>query len=214
VIKPGTMINDFFTHEDFLPTLAAAAGNTTVVDDCLKNCELGSESYYAHLDGYDLMPYFKGETKESARKEFLYWSDDGDLFALRYQNWKVAFIEQYHEGFEIWSKEYTYLRVPMIYNLRSDPFERGPQSFLYTDWMFHRVYVLVPAQALVGQWLQTFKDYPPMRPQRIGDMNAQWTRRRNSDLIGDFLRLLVDRVPGVVWVVLGHGRCNGLRVGA
>jgi len=168
VIKPGTVYNDFFAHEDFLPTLAAAAGDTTVVNDCMKNCQLGSQSYHVHLDGYNLIPFFKGDVKESPRKEFLYWSDDGDLFALRYQNWKVSFIEQYHEGFDIWSKEYTHLRVPMIYNLRSDPFERGPESFLYTDWMFHRAYALVPAQALVAQWLQTFKDYPPrQRPAKF-----------------------------------------------
>jgi len=160
VIKPGTIYNQFFAHEDFLPTFAAAAGNPDIVQQCMGNCQLGADSFHVHLDGYNLIPFFKGEVKESPRKEFLYWSDDGDLFAIRVLDWKIAFFEQYNEGFAIWQREYTKLRVPMMYNLRSDPFERGPSSFLYDDWAAHRVFIQVPAQAIVANWLATFKDYP------------------------------------------------------
>jgi arylsulfatase len=160
VIKPGTVYNQFFSHEDFLPTFAAAAGNPDIVDQCMKNCQLGGDSFHVHLDGYNLIPFFKGEVKESPRKDFLYWSDDGDLFAIRVLDWKIAFIEQYHEGLGIWEQEFTRLRVPQIYNLRADPFERGPYSFAYPDWKVHRAYLLVPAQAIVARYLESFKEFP------------------------------------------------------
>jgi len=160
VIKPGTIYSQFFAHEDFIPTFAAAAGNANIVEQCMKTCQLGSNSYHVHLDGYNLMPFFKGEVKDSPRKDFLYWSDDGDLFAIRVLDWKIAFFEQYHEGMGVWQGEYTKLRVPMLYNLRADPFERGPESVFYNDWMIHRVFVQVPAQAIVANWLSTFKEYP------------------------------------------------------
>jgi len=160
IIKPGTTYNQFFAHEDLLPTFAAAAGNPDIVDQCMKNCTLGAQSFHVHLDGYNLMPFFKGDVKDSPRKEFLYWSDDGDLFALRVLDWKIAFFEQYAEGIGVWQAEYTKLRIPMLYNLRADPFERGPSSIFYNDWMVHRVFVQVPAQAIVANWLSSFKEYP------------------------------------------------------
>jgi arylsulfatase A-like enzyme len=160
VIKPGTIYNDFFAHEDFLPTFAAAAGDTDVVARCMKGCQSGGKSFKVHLDGYNLLPYFKGEVKESPRKEFLYWSDDGDLFAIRVLNWKVSFIEQYHTGFDVWKKGFEHLRVPNVYNLRADPFERGPESFLQADWQVDRAYLLVPSQAIVAKWLESFKEFP------------------------------------------------------
>jgi arylsulfatase len=160
VIKPGTIFTQFFAHEDFIPTLAAAAGDPNIVSECMKTCKLGAKSFHVHLDGYNLLPFFKGEVKESPRKEFLYWSDDGDLFAIRTGDWKISFIEQYHEGFEVWSKEYTKLRVPFLYNLRADPFERGPESIEYSLWHTHHVFLLVPAQVEVAKWLESFKQYP------------------------------------------------------
>ena len=160
VIKPGTVYSDFFAHEDLLPTFAAAAGNPDIVQQCLKSCTSEGKSFHVHLDGYNLIPFFKGEVAQSPRKEFLYWSDDGDLFAIRVMNWKIAFIEQYHEGIDIWKMDYTRLRAPMIYNLRSDPFERGPNSIEYNDWLAHRMFLMVPAQAIVAQWLSSFKEYP------------------------------------------------------
>jgi arylsulfatase len=160
VIKPGTIYNQFFAHEDLLPTFAAAAGNANIVDQCMKTCQLGTKSFHVHLDGHNLMLFFEGEVKESPRKEFLYWSDDGDLFAIRVLDWKISFIEQYHTGLDIWRMDYTRLRAPLTYNLRSDPFERGPQSLEYDDWMAHRAFLIVPAQAVVAKWLSSFKEFP------------------------------------------------------
>src|SRR6476646_2555048 len=151
VIKPGTVVNDFFAHEDFLPTFAAAAGDTDVVARCMKGCQSGKKTFKVHLDGYNLIPYFKGEVKESPRKEFLYWSDDGDLLAIRVNQWKVAFKIQEHTGLDVWKREFTSLRGPDIYNIRADPFERGPESFEYDKWVVDRSYLMVPAQAIVGQ---------------------------------------------------------------
>jgi arylsulfatase len=160
VIKPGTVYNQIFAHEDILPTFAAAAGDTDVVERCAKGCQLGKKTSKVHLDGYNLLPFFKGDAKDSPRQEFLYWSDDGDLVALRYQQWKVAFKEQEHTGFGVWEREFTNLRVPALYNLRADPFDRGPESFEYGKWKFDRVFVLVPAQAMVAKWLESFKEFP------------------------------------------------------
>ena len=159
-IKPGTIYSEFFAHEDLLPTLAAAAGDADIVEQCKHTCQLGSKSFHNHLDGYNLMPFFKGEVKESPRREFLYWSDDGDLFALRYSDWKVVFIEQNHEGLQIWTEGFNKLRVPKIFNVRADPFERGDSSFLYDDWMVRRIFLTYGAQGLVARWLKSFQEFP------------------------------------------------------
>jgi arylsulfatase len=161
VIKPGTIFNQFFAHEDFLPTFAAAAGNPNIVQQCLTSCTSEGKSFHVHLDGYNLVPFFTGETTTSPRKDFLYWSDDGDLFAIRVLDWKVSFIESYSTGLGIWRDAFVKLRAPILYNLRSDPFERGPNSSWYDDWVARRAFLVVPAQAVVNQWLTTFKDYPP-----------------------------------------------------
>ncbi|HSJ03465.1 MAG: arylsulfatase, partial [Verrucomicrobium sp.] len=124
------------------------------------------------------------EVKESPRKEFLYWSDDGDLMALRHGNWKVAFLEQngkvsaeFPTG--AWGSEFTKLRVPKLYNLRSDPFERGPEGQLYAGWMAERVFLIVPAQALAAQWLATFKEFPPR--QKPASFNLDEVMRKMSE---------------------------------
>ncbi len=106
------------------------------------------------------MPFFKGDVKESPRKQFLYWSDDGDLFAIRLNDWKISFNEQYHTGVGVWQNDYTKLRLPMLYNLRSDPFERGPESIFYDDWMVKRSFLYVPAQAARSPVAPSFKEYP------------------------------------------------------
>jgi arylsulfatase len=127
----------------------------------MKGCQLGKKSFKVHLDGHNLMPFFKGEVKESPRKEFLYWSDDGDLLAVRVQNWKIAFKEQDHSGgLNVWRREFTNLRAPKMYNLRADPFERGPESFEYDKWMADRAFLIVPSQAVVARWLSSFKEFP------------------------------------------------------
>jgi arylsulfatase len=163
VIKPGTVSNEIFSHQDMLPTLAAAAGDLGIVEKLKKGTKLGKKTFKNHIDGYNLLPFLKGEAKENPRKGYLYWSDDGDLFALRYGNWKVLFMEQHYKGFDVWAKPFVSLRMPKIFNLRSDPFERGDEdaSIGYQKWYVDRLFLFVPAQALVGQFLETFKEFPP-----------------------------------------------------
>ena len=179
MIKPGTIFNEFFAHEDLLPTFAAAAGETNLVDHVKKGYTCGDRTYRVHLDGHNLIPFFKGEVKESPRKEFLYWSDDGDLFAIRALDWKISFSEQYHQGQAIWDHEYTRLRLPNIYNLRADPFERGTYSSWYPDWKARRTFLIYPATAVLARWLNTFKEFPiRQKPARF---NVDEVIRRLSE---------------------------------
>jgi arylsulfatase A-like enzyme len=160
MITPGTIYNDMFAHEDLLPTFAAAGGDPDVVERCKKGCQSGNKTFKVHLDGYNLLPFFKGEVKESPRREFLYWNDDGELVAVRVHDWKISFKEQEHHGIDVWRREFTNLRAPKIYDLRADPFEQGDTSMEYDKWMMERAFLLVPSQALVARWLETFKEFP------------------------------------------------------
>ena len=163
VIKPGTVSNEMFSHTDMLPTLAAVAGEFAAVEKLKQGYKSGNKTFKVHIDGYNLLPLIKGEVKESPRKGFLYWSDDGDLMALRVGNWKVTFMEQRAHGFDVWKEPMVALRAPDIYNLRSDPFERGKEdgTLFYGKWMADRSFLLVPAQAIVGEFLKTFQQFPP-----------------------------------------------------
>ncbi|MCP3388870.1 arylsulfatase [Bradyrhizobium sp. CCGB12] len=166
VIKPGTTINDVCAHEDFIPTFAAMAGEPDLVEKLKKGHTLNGKSFKVHLDGYNLLPFLKGEVDESPRNEFLYWSDDGDLMALRVDNWKVAFMEQNTEltpkaPMGPWTGQFTKLRGPKLYNLRSDPFEKGDDSIKYGSWLIDRTFLLVPAQAVVARYIDSFRDFPP-----------------------------------------------------
>ena len=132
---------------------------------------VGDQTFKVHLDGHNLLPFFKGEAKESPRKNFVYWNDDADLLALRVGNWKVSFLEQNTNSLPeapmgAWQGQFTKLRAPKLYNLRSDPFERGPESQNYTDWFEHRVFMIVPAQGIVARYLESFKEFHnvPSRP--------------------------------------------------
>jgi arylsulfatase A-like enzyme len=166
VIRPGTVVNDICAHEDFIPTFAAAAGEPDLVDKVLKGHALNGKTFKVHLDGKNLLPFLKGDSKETPREEFLYWSDDGDLMAIRFREWKVTFMEQHTEPdpklpLGVWQGQFTRLRAPMLYNLRSDPFEKGTNSINYGDWSAHRMFMFVPAQAFVARWLDSFKEFPP-----------------------------------------------------
>ena len=166
VIKPGTVVNDICAHEDFIPTFAAANGDTDLVERLKKGSTLNGKTFKVHLDGYNLLPFLKGDAKETPRKEFLYWSDDGDLMGLRVNQWKVAFMEQHTEvnpktPLGVWQGNFTKLRAPMLYDLRADPFERGSTSMYYGDWVARRLFLIVPAQAIVARYIDSFKEFPP-----------------------------------------------------
>ena len=169
-IKPGTIVNDIGAHEDMLTTLVAAAGDTTAKDELLKGRKVGNMTYKVHLDGYDLGPALKGSA-EWPRKEFIYWTDDGSVAALRYGNWKVTFLEQEEEGLKVWQNPFTQLRAPKITNLRMDPFERAEHenSVGFQRWYLDRMFIIAPAGAYVGKWLQSFKEFPPR--QKPGSFN-------------------------------------------
>lgn len=160
-IPASTTYNEAFSHCDLVPTFAAAGGDPDIVAKCLKGTQLGSKNVKVHLDGYNLMPFFKGEAKETPRKEFIFWNDDGQLVAIRYEQWKAVFLEQNNKGIGVWSGQFTALRLPKLFNLRSDPFERGDESILYNKWMADRAFVQVPMQAFAANWLQSFKEFPP-----------------------------------------------------
>jgi arylsulfatase A-like enzyme len=166
VIKPGTVINNMFAHEDMIPTLLAAAGNTTVKEDLLKGKKIGDMTYKVHLDGYNLLPFLKGDVKETPRREFIYWTDGGSVAALRYDNWKISFLRQNSVGIKVWETPFEELRWPMLTNLRMDPFERASdESTGHPQWAAERMFSLAPASFFVGQWLQSFRDFPPrMKP--------------------------------------------------
>jgi arylsulfatase len=162
-IPAGSVTNEIVHHMDWLPTFAAAAGNDTIKEDLLDGEKLGARKYKVHLDGYNILPLITGQAEKSARNEIFYFSDDGDLTALRYGDWKLIFLEQRVEGtLQAWAEPFVPLRVPLIFNLRRDPYERSQKtSNTYYDWLIDRAYLLVPAQAYVGRFLSTFKDYPP-----------------------------------------------------
>jgi len=163
-IASGSVSNQIMHHMEWLPTLLAAAGAPTIKEDLLKGGvrAIGRE-YKVHLDGYNALPYLTGASKESPRQEIFYFSDDGDLTALRYRDWKILFMEQKVPGtFRVWQEPFVPLRVPFIFNLRRDPYERATiTSNTYYDWLVDRAFLLVPAQAYVGRFLATFQDFPP-----------------------------------------------------
>lgn len=166
VIEPGSISNDIVHHMDMMPTFLAAAGKTDIKEDLLngyRSKALGRK-YKVYLDGYNVLDHIKDPKKvKSPRHEVFYFSDTGDLTALRYDDWKLVFLEQKTKGgLRVWMDPWTELRVPLIFNLRRDPYERAQfTSNTYYDWMMDRIYLLVPAQQYVGNFLSTFKEYPP-----------------------------------------------------
>jgi arylsulfatase A-like enzyme len=162
VIEPGSVYNDVFSHEDMLPTLLAAAGDPDIKQKLLNGHSANGRKYKVHLDGYNLLPYLQGEAEEAPRKEFIYWTDDGQISALRYGNWKLVFMEQRAHGFDVWQEPFVTLRLPKLFNLRTDPFERADHEGIdYSRWRIDRIFLLVPAQAFVARWLESFRDFPP-----------------------------------------------------
>ena len=162
-IKAGTWSNEIMHHMDWLPTFLAAAGDADIKEKLLKGHKAIGRKYKVHLDGYNFLPYLTGKEDKGPRKEIFYFSDDGDLTALRYNDWKLIFMEQRVAAtLQAWAEPFVPLRVPLMFNMRRDPYERAQiTSNTYYDWLIDRVYLMVPAQAYVGQFLKTFKEYPP-----------------------------------------------------
>jgi len=162
-IKPGSVSNEIVAHLDWAPTFLAAAGVPDVKEQLLKGMKVGDTTFKVHLDGYNLLPYLTGQTTKSPREEFFYFNDDGGLDALRYDNWKFVFSEQRIEGtMRIWAEPFVTLRLPKIFNLRTDPYERADiTSNTYYEWLVEHLYLLVPVQKIVGNFLATFKEFPP-----------------------------------------------------
>jgi arylsulfatase len=162
-IPKGVVSNDIVQHHDWLPTFLAMAGEPNIVEKCKKGYKAGDKKFKVHIDGYNLLPYLTGKEKSSPRPGFMYFSDDGDLVALRFKNWKAVFMEQRSKGtLEIWAEPFTVLRIPKLFNLRTDPFERADiTSNTYWDWYMNKAYMIMAAQAIVAPFLETFKEFPP-----------------------------------------------------
>ncbi len=177
-IKPGTISTQIVAHHDWLPTLAAIAGDTEVTAKLLKGYKAGDMTYKVHLDGYNLVPYLTGAADKTPRESFIYCNDDQQVTALRYDNWKLVFLEQRARGtLLVWAEPFTTLRVPKIFNLRTDPYERADiTSNTYYDWVLDHVFLLVPAQDYVGKFLMTFKDYP--QRQKAASFNLDDVMRK------------------------------------
>jgi len=144
-----------------IPTFAAAAGEPDLVEKVKKGYTIEGKTFKVHLDGYNLLPFLKGDVEKSPRPGFIYWSDDGDLLAIRGGDWKVVFLEQRaRNGLDVWREPFSPLRAPKVFNLRSDPFEHGDSSFFYDKWMADRAFLLVPAQAIAAEWVSSFKEFP------------------------------------------------------
>jgi arylsulfatase len=164
-IKPGEVSNELFSGLDWFPTLLAAAGDTSVKDKLLKGWAptSGGTSFKVHLDGYNQLPYLMGQSPKSERKEFFYFNDDGVLVSMRSGNWKAVFCEQRKPGgFEVWAEPFVCLRVPKIFNLRMDPYERADVvSDQYYDWTSKNAYLISLASFQAAKFLETFVEYPP-----------------------------------------------------
>jgi arylsulfatase len=162
-IKPGTVLNGIGSHIDMFPTLLAIAGDPNVTEKLLNGCKVGDKNFKVHLDGHNMVPYLTGAVKESPRKSLFYFSDDGDLVAIRWEDWKLTFAEQRAKGtMDIWAEPFVKLRVPHIYSLRRDPFERADfNSNTYWDFAINHIFLLYGAQALVASQIAEFIKYPP-----------------------------------------------------
>jgi arylsulfatase len=161
-IPANVTLNGIVAHEDWLPTFAAIAGAADIKEKLLKGTTLNGRPYRNYLDGYNQVDYLTGKTKDSPRNEFWYVNDDGQLVAARYQDWKVVFLENRGQAFGVWREPFVELRVPLLFNLRRDPFEKAQHnSNTYNDWFLDRPFVIVPLQSLAAKFLMTMKEYPP-----------------------------------------------------
>jgi arylsulfatase A-like enzyme len=161
VIKPGQVINEIISLQDFIPTFAAANGETDLVEKVKKGYKIGDKTFKVHLDGFNLLPFLSGKEKKSPRQGFIYWSDDGDCMGMRIGRFKIVFAEQRSKGLNVWREPLSLMRVPKIFDLCADPFERGEESFKYNDWFIENLPFQYVAPPLLMKWLESFKEFPP-----------------------------------------------------
>jgi arylsulfatase len=187
VIRPGQISNEIVQHHDWIPTFLAAAGEPDIVEKVKKGHEANGKTFKVHLDGYNLLPYLSRKEEKSPRKGFFYISDDGDLLAVRFDNWKMVFLEQRCPGtLQVWAEPFTHLRIPKLFNLRIDPFERADTtSNRYWDWYLSKEYIVMVAQSIVTEFLATFEEFPPRQKaatftidQAMEKMNASYSAHR------------------------------------
>jgi arylsulfatase len=182
-IPAGVTLNGIVSHEDWLPTFAALAGAPQIKEKLAAGVELNGRRYRNYIDGYNMVDYLTGKTNESPRKEFIYVNDDGQIVAMRLGDWKAVFLENRGQAFGVWREPFVELRVPLLFNLRRDPFERAQHnSNTYNDWFLDRVFVIVPMQQLAAKFLMTMKDYPPS--QTPGSFNLEKIQKQLQSSIG------------------------------
>jgi arylsulfatase len=174
----GTTLNGIVSHEDWLPTFAAIAGAPDIKERLLKGgVVLNGRTYKNHIDGYNLVDYLSGKAKDSPRGEFIYVGDDGDVMAIRVGDWKAIYLENRAHQLQVWREPLVHLRLPLLFNLRRDPFEKAYEnSNTYHDWMIDRAYVLGPMQVVASKFLMTMKDFPPS--QKPGDWSLESLERQ------------------------------------
>jgi arylsulfatase len=184
-IQAGSISNAIVQHHDWLPTFLAVAGAPDVVDKLKKGYKANGRTYKNHIDGYNLLPYLTGEAKEGPRNFFFYFSDDGDMLGMRWDNWKVVFMEQRAAGtLQVWSEPFVKLRLPKIFNLRTDPYEFADvTSNSYYEWIFYHAYLIFGAQAVVAKFVETFAEFPAVQ-------------RPNTFTVDDALRKLTESAGG------------------
>ncbi len=180
---PGVTLNGIVAHEDWLPTFAAAAGDADIKNKLRQGVSLNGRDYRNHIDGYNMLPYFTGKEQESPRREMMYVNDDGQIVAIRFDAWKAVFLENRGMAFEVWREPFTELRVPLLFNLRRDPFEKAQHNAtVYNDWFLERVFVLAPMQQYAAKFLMTMKDYPPS--QTPGSFNLEKVQKQIEASLG------------------------------
>ncbi len=176
----GKTLNGVVSHEDWLPTFAAVAGDTTIKDKLKQGIELNGRRYRNYIDGYNQLDYLTEKTKEAPRKEFMYVNDDGQIVAIRAGAWKAVFLENRGMAFEVWREPFTELRVPLLFHLRRDPFEKAQHNATtYNDWFLSRVYVIVPMQQIAANFLKSMQEYPPS--QTPGSFNLEKIKKTIED---------------------------------
>jgi arylsulfatase len=176
-IKAGTVVNGIVTHQDCLATFLAAAGEPDIKEKLLKGYKAGDKTFKVHIDGYNMLPYLTGHVKESPRNFFFYFSDDGDILAIRMGDWKVVLSEQRAKTLKLWGEPFVALRVPKMFHLRRDPFERADEnSNTYWDWEISHAYIMYGMQAIVAQQIAAFKAFPPRQKPASFNLDSVLTQ--------------------------------------